>query len=99
MSSLFTNWKTTLAGVLTIALGAASAFIPNFAVPGFTNVGLIPAVVTGLGLIFAQDQTALVKILTSTVVPTSTTVTSVQSVPTATVPATTTVQATAVPTH
>lgn len=88
MQSLLTNWKTTLAGILTIAIGAASAFIPGFSVPGFTNIGLVPAAVAGLGLIFSQDATSLLKILTQTVVPTTTTVTSVQTVPVPTTPQT-----------
>lgn len=86
LSNLLTNWKTTLAGAITIGLGLASAFVPNFVIPGFTNIGLVPAVVTGLGLIFAQDQTALIKILTSTIIPTNTTVTSVQSLPATSMP-------------
>lgn len=88
MQAFLTNWKTTLAGILTIAIGAASAFIPGFSVPGFTNIGLIPAAVAGLGLIFSQDATSLFKILTQTVVPSTTTVTSVQTVPAAVLPIT-----------
>lgn len=52
MASLFTNWKTTLAGVIVIALGAAHTMGIN--VPGFT-MDLGPALTAGIGLIFASD--------------------------------------------
>lgn len=50
--SMFTDWKTSLAGVIVIVLGGLHQF--GVTVPGFT-MDLGPAVAAGIGLIFAKD--------------------------------------------
>lgn len=43
-----TNWKTTLSGIASLAAGLAAGAAGDFATA-------VPAVTTGLGLIFASD--------------------------------------------
>ena len=55
MQEMFLNWKTTLAGLASIATGFAHIFTAVSAghVPDFsTDFGLL---VTGIGLLFAKD--------------------------------------------
>ena len=54
MSSLLTNWKTGLAGVIIILLGALSSFL-GISVPGF-NMDFGAALTTGIALILAKDS-------------------------------------------
>ena len=51
--AIFTNWKTSLTGVIVIAIGVlGSAF--GIHIPGFTmDPG--PAIATGIGLLLARD--------------------------------------------
>jgi hypothetical protein len=53
MSAIFTNWKTTVAGGLLIALSILSLF--GVSIPGFTSAGLVPSIVSGIGLILSSD--------------------------------------------
>ena len=55
MFTLFANWKTTLAGVVVIALGALNTFA-GVHVPGF-DMGFAAALPVGIGLIAAKDAT------------------------------------------
>lgn len=48
----FTNWKTSLGGVLVIALSVLGLF--GVSVPGF-NIDIGAAIPLGLSLIFAKD--------------------------------------------
>ena len=50
------NWKTSLAGLITIAVGAADTFF-GINIPGFpaTFADFYTALPIGLGLIFAKD--------------------------------------------
>ena len=54
MASLLTNWKTGLAGLIIIALGALSSFL-GVHVPGF-NMDFGAALTTGIALILAKDS-------------------------------------------
>jgi hypothetical protein len=54
MKSLLTNWKTTLAGVVIIVLGAMNTFL-GIHVPGF-NLDFLAALTTGSALLFAKDN-------------------------------------------
>lgn len=47
------NWKTTVAGLVTIALGALSTFA-GVRIPGF-NLDFMSALIPGVGLIMAKD--------------------------------------------
>jgi hypothetical protein len=53
MKSIFSNWQTTAAGVIVIALGAANTFL-GIHVPGF-SLDFVAALPVGVGLIFAKD--------------------------------------------
>jgi hypothetical protein len=53
MQNLFKNWKTTLTGVVIIALGAANTFA-GIKIPGF-NMDFIAALTAGIGLLAAKD--------------------------------------------
>jgi hypothetical protein len=54
---ILTNWQTTAAGVIVIALGAAKSFL-GIEVPGF-SLDFIAALPVGVGLILAKDAAAL----------------------------------------
>jgi len=53
MQALFSNWKTSLGGLVLIVLGAANTFL-GIHVPGF-DMGFSAALTAGLALIFAKD--------------------------------------------
>lgn len=53
MTSILANWKTSLGGIILIALGAASSFL-GVKVPGF-NLDFTAALTAGLALLFAKD--------------------------------------------
>lgn len=53
MNYMITNWKTSLTGVVIIALGALNTFA-GIHVPGF-NLDFTAALAAGLGLILAKD--------------------------------------------
>lgn len=59
MSMLLTNWKTSVAGLVIIAVGALHQLF-GVDVPGF-NLDLGSAITAGLGLIFARDATTVAK--------------------------------------
>jgi len=51
--AIFTNWKTSLTGVIVIAIGVLGAAF-GVHIPGFTmDPG--PAIATGIGLLLARD--------------------------------------------
>jgi hypothetical protein len=50
---VLTNWQTTAAGLIVIALGAAKTFL-GMTVPGF-SLDFIAALPVGVGLILAKD--------------------------------------------
>jgi hypothetical protein len=50
-TTFITNWKTSLAGIITIVLGALP--MVGIVIPG--GPGITTAIVAGLGLILAQD--------------------------------------------
>lgn len=52
-SLLLTHWRTTLAGVVLIVLGALNSFA-GVHVPGF-DMGFTAALSAGMGLIVAKD--------------------------------------------
>jgi len=52
MQNLLTNWKTTLAGVVIIALSIASMF--GIHIPGVEGNQSI-SIAAGIGLIFGKD--------------------------------------------
>lgn len=54
MQALFSNWKTSVAGMVIIALGAANTFL-GIHVPGF-DLGFTAALTAGIGLIMAKDS-------------------------------------------
>lgn len=54
MSSLLTNWKTSLTGLIIIALGAAGTFA-GIKIPGF-SLDFLTALTVGTGLLFAKDS-------------------------------------------
>lgn len=56
LQNMATNWKTTLAGVLVIAMGGLSLI--GIHVPGFTDPGFSADLTIGVGLIVASDQAA-----------------------------------------
>lgn len=54
MSSILTNWKTSLAGLIIIVLGALGSFL-GIHVPGFSmDFGV--ALTTGIAMILAKDS-------------------------------------------
>jgi hypothetical protein len=55
-TAIVTNWQTTAAGLIVVALGAAHTFL-GIDVPGFT-LDFIAALPVGAGLILAQDASA-----------------------------------------
>jgi hypothetical protein len=57
MDGLFINWKTSLAGLVTIALGALHSYF-GVDIPGI-NLDLGSAIPVGLGLILAADGLAV----------------------------------------
>ena len=59
MSSVLANWKTSLAGVVLIAVGILSAFF-DVHFPGFT-MDSGAAITMGLGLLVAKDAGTAVK--------------------------------------
>jgi len=54
---ILTNWQTTAAGLIVIALGAAKTFL-GIDVPGF-SLDFIAALPVGVGLILAKDAAAV----------------------------------------
>jgi len=56
MQNIFTNWKTSLGGVILIAVGALGTFL-GVKVPGF-SMDFGAALTAGLALIFAKDSAA-----------------------------------------
>ena len=54
MSSLLANWKTSLAGVLLVVMGALNTFL-GIHVPGF-SMDFVTALTAGIGLIVAKDS-------------------------------------------
>jgi hypothetical protein len=54
---ILTNWQTTAAGLIVIALGAAKTFL-GIEVPGF-SLDFIAALPVGVGLILASDAASL----------------------------------------
>ena len=61
MSSLLTNWKTTLAGVILILVGGLGALV-GIHIPGFTMESGA-AITMGIGLLVAKDAGPAVKAL------------------------------------
>jgi hypothetical protein len=57
INSILTNWQTTAAGAIVIALGAAKTFL-GIEVPGF-SLDFIAALPVGVGLILAKDAASL----------------------------------------
>lgn len=54
MASIFTNWRTTSAGIAAILVAAADLIHPA---SGAVNLnGDITAILAGLGLIFSRDH-------------------------------------------
>lgn len=53
MQNLFTNWQTSLTGVVIIGLGALGTFL-GIKIPGFT-MDFGTALAMGIGLILAKD--------------------------------------------
>jgi hypothetical protein len=53
MNFIMSNWKTSLTGLVIIALGAASTFL-GIKIPGF-NMDFLAALTAGIGLIIAKD--------------------------------------------
>jgi galactokinase len=56
MQAILTNWKTSLAGVIIIALGAANTFL-GVHVPGF-DLSFASSIPIGVGLMFSSDGVA-----------------------------------------
>jgi hypothetical protein len=54
---ILTNWQTTAAGVIVIALGAARTFL-GIEVPGF-SLDFIGALPVGVGLVLAKDAASV----------------------------------------
>lgn len=54
MQNILTNWKTTLSGVVIIALSIASMF--GIHIPGVEGNQAI-SIAAGIGLIFGKDAT------------------------------------------
>jgi len=54
MPSILANWKTSLTGVLIIALGALGSFL-GIHVPGF-SMDFGAALTMGIGLLLAKDS-------------------------------------------
>jgi hypothetical protein len=57
VKTILTNWQTTTAGLIVIALGAAKTFL-GIEVPGF-SLDFIAALPVGVGLILAKDAASL----------------------------------------
>jgi hypothetical protein len=57
INSILTNWQTTAAGAIVIALGAAKTFL-GIEVPGF-SLDFVAALPVGVGLILARDAASL----------------------------------------
>lgn len=53
MNFILNNWKTSLTGLIIIALGAASSFL-GIKIPGF-NLDFLAALTAGIGLLIAKD--------------------------------------------
>jgi hypothetical protein len=56
MKPILANWRTTAAGLIVVALGAAKTFL-GIDVPGF-SLDFIAALPVGVGLILAKDAVA-----------------------------------------
>lgn len=53
LQNILKNWKTSLTGLIVIALGAANTF-GGIHIPGF-NMDFMAALTAGLGLVMAKD--------------------------------------------
>lgn len=90
LASLFKNWQTALAGILMIGLGIFNAY-SQIQIPGVTNIGLIPSLIGGLGLILAKDAhptTATTTTTATATMPSSTSIVKTTQVDTPVTPAT-----------
>lgn len=54
MSSLLSNWKTSVTGLIIIGLGALGSFV-GIQIPGFT-MDFGAALIMGVGMLLAKDS-------------------------------------------
>ena len=54
MQNILTNWKTSVAGLIVIAMGLLG--LVGIHVPGFTDPGLGVDLTVGIGLIVSSDS-------------------------------------------